>query len=121
MSGKRPRKAKRIYRELTDEERSRIAGVRRQVERELPELREKAKMVFAAHEAARRVVAQLKAERTRRGISLADVMNRSGITREAISKLENSEAPNPTVKTLVRYAAAIGLDLQMSAVAKPLK
>jgi DNA-binding phage protein len=115
MGAKRARTAKRIYRVLTDDERKRVATVRKEIQEELPDLRQKAKIAFAAHEAARNVIAQLKAERNRQGISLADVMSRSGINREAISKLENSDAPNPTVKTLVRYAAAIGLELHLSA------
>ena len=115
MCAKRVKKAKRIYRALTDEERLRVELVRKEIRDELPELRQKAKIAFAAHDAARNVIAQLKAERNRQGISLADVMGRSGINREAISKLENSDAPNPTVKTLVRYAAAIGLELHLTA------
>lgn len=110
------KQAKRVYRELTPAERKRVATVRLKIAGELPELKEKARIVFAAHEATRKVIADLKAERSRQGISLADVMNRSGINREAISKLENSETPNPTVRTLVRYAAAVGLELRLSTV-----
>jgi DNA-binding phage protein len=106
---------KRIYRNLTEAEAKRVAAVREQIGEELPELKERARAIFAGHEAARRVVADLKAQRQRQGISLADVMNRSGINREAISKLENSPAPNPTVRTLVRYAAAVGLELRVTA------
>ncbi len=115
MSRKQVKKAKRIFRDLTAVEKERITSVRRGIEVELPELMDKARVVFAAHDAARKVVAELKAERNRKGISLADVMDRSGINREAISKLENSESPNPTVKTLVRYAAAVGLELRLTA------
>jgi hypothetical protein len=34
---------------------------------------------------------------------------------EALSQLENHRAPNPTVRTLSRYAAAIVLDLHLVA------
>lgn len=115
MAKKQPRRARRIYRDLTEAERKRIDAVRAQVADELPELMEKARAVFAAHEATKKVIADVKAERARKGISLNDVMVRSGINREAISKLENSEAPNPTVRTLVRYAAAVGMELRLIA------
>lgn len=71
--------------------------------------------VFAAHDAARDVVARLKAERERRGLSLADMLRRTGMTREALSRLENHQSPNPTIRTLARYAAAIGLELHLEA------
>ena len=74
-----------------------------------------ARAVFAAHDSARAVVARLKAERERRGLSLADMLRRTGMSREALSRLENQQAPNPTVRTLARYAAAVGLELHLAA------
>jgi transcriptional regulator with XRE-family HTH domain len=46
---------------------------------------------------------------------LTDMLERTGISREALSRLENHEAPNPTVRTLARYAAAVGLELHVAA------
>jgi DNA-binding phage protein len=74
-----------------------------------------ARAVFAAHDSVRKVVARLKAERERRGLSLADMLHRTGMSREALSRLENHRSPNPTVRTLARYAAAVGLDLRLAA------
>jgi len=108
-------KATRIYRELSDAEWRSVKAARQQIKEELPELMEKGRLIFAAHEMARQVIAELKAARNERGISLAEVMRRSGVSREMISRLENDETPNPTVRTLVRYAAAIGVELTMSA------
>jgi hypothetical protein len=50
----------------------------------------------------------LKQERTKRGLSIGDVADRSGLDRAVISRLENGKQDNPTVATLMRYAAAIG-------------
>ena len=61
------------------------------------------------------MLGELKAERERRGLSLADMMRLTGMSRESISRLENDPAPNPTVLTFARYAAALGLELQFSA------
>jgi transcriptional regulator with XRE-family HTH domain len=69
----------------------------------------------AACDAAREVVSRLRNERERRGLSLADMLARTGVSREALSRLENHPAPNPTVRTLARYAAAVGLELHLAA------
>src|SRR5258707_14582863 len=74
-----------------------------------------AQAVFAAHHSARDVVTRLKEERERRGLSLADMLRQTGMSREALSRLENHQSPNPTVRTLARYAAAVGLELHIAA------
>ena len=108
------KKAKRVFRELTAEEWRNVEKARKQITEELPELMDEGRLVFAAHKAARQVIARLKEARTKQGISLAEVMRRSGISREMISRLENDQAPNPTVRTLVRYAAAVDVELTLS-------
>jgi ribosome-binding protein aMBF1 (putative translation factor) len=50
----------------------------------------------------------LKRDRLRRGISVAEVAERSGLDRAVVSRLENGKQDNPTVATLMRYAAALG-------------
>lgn len=59
-------------------------------------------------EVVREAMDALKAERMRQGLSLADLRERSGIERSALCKLENDIACNPTLRTLTRYAAAMG-------------
>lgn len=54
---------------------------------------------------------ELKKARTGAGLSLADVAERSGIDKAALSRLENGIHDNPTVETLMRYAAAVGKKL----------
>ena len=51
---------------------------------------------------------ELKKNREASGLSLADVAERSGIDKAALSRLENGVHDNPTVETLMRYATAIG-------------
>ncbi len=75
-----------------------------------------ARAVFAAYDSTREVVARLKAERERRGLSLGDMLQRTGMSREVLCRLENNRSPNPTVRTLARYAAAVGLELHLGAV-----
>ena len=45
------------------------------------------------------------------GISLYELEARPGISKSFRSRLENSAAPYPTLRTLHRYAATIGMDL----------
>lgn len=56
-------------------------------------------------------VAALRSRRESLGLSLADVEAKSGLKRSALSRLENSEDSNPTLLTLHRYAAAVGVSL----------
>jgi transcriptional regulator with XRE-family HTH domain len=54
------------------------------------------------------LIAALRAERERQGLSLADVTARSGMDRAAVHKLEIGLNKNPTAETLDRYAGAMG-------------
>jgi transcriptional regulator with XRE-family HTH domain len=41
-------------------------------------------------------------------LSIGDVAERSGLDRAVVSRLENGKQDNPTIATLMRYAAAVG-------------
>jgi len=60
------------------------------------------------------MLGQLKKHRQHQGLSLADVAERCGMDRSAISRLENGVYVNPTVDTLYRYAEAIGAEIGFS-------
>ena len=57
------------------------------------------------------VVPALKAAREDAGLTLAEVSEASGITVPTLSKLETGLHGNPTVRTLRRYAEALGKKL----------
>jgi hypothetical protein len=59
-------------------------------------------------------IAQLKRERETRGLSLADVSERSGLDKGMLSRLENGKIMNPTLTTLWRYAKAVGMQVGLS-------
>src|SRR5207249_7652827 len=63
----------------------------------------------------------LKRDRARCGLSISDVAERSGLDRAVVSRLENGKQDNPTVATLMRYAAALGKRLSWSYEALPAK
>lgn len=110
----------------TPEQRAAEEAIRRRFQSEpgLQELRDSGEIGPETYERARgqraegppdnpvrRLVAALRAERERQGLSLADVADRSGIDRAAIHKLEIGLNRNPTVETLHRYARALGVRL----------
>jgi DNA-binding phage protein len=107
------RQAKSVFREFTPAEKQHLANLRKKLDAERPEIEATGRALLAAHQSAKKLIAELKAERVNQGLSLADIKKRTGITREAISAMENSDSPNPTIKTLQRYALALGVELEM--------
>jgi DNA-binding XRE family transcriptional regulator len=69
--------------------------------------------------ALRRLMHELKAERERRGLSLADLAQTTGLTRAALSRLENGWNANPTLDTLTRYALGVGQELTLGSTPAP--
>ena len=109
------RVAKRLRRELTPEEKRRWQKAVAESTAERETIVDQGRAVLSARKVARQMLGELKAERERRGLSLADMMRLTGMSRESISRLENDPAPNPTMLTFARYAAALGLQLRFSA------
>lgn len=60
----------------------------------------------------RELIAALRAERERQGLSLSDLAERAGMDRSAIHKLEIGLNRNPTFATLSRYASALGTRIE---------
>ncbi len=102
-------------RKLTPEEAEEYHKIREDIEMEKPEIIVKAQQ--ARREARCKqlaaVMQSLKAAREAKGLSLADVYERTGIDRSALSKLENVANENPTIETLLRYAEIVGKRLEI--------
>lgn len=107
---------KRVTRDrrLTPEEAAKYREIRRGVAGELPELIARHHGRAATMDQLRGLLAQLKAEREAKGLSLNDLTELTGMDRSALSKLETGQRTNPTVETLVRYAEALGKRLVVS-------
>jgi DNA-binding XRE family transcriptional regulator len=114
---------KRIHRKIerTPEQQRELDEVRKRFQRERPGLDE----LLASGDATevvsqgeyldlRAMLVTLKRHRESQGLSLADVAQRCGVDRAAISRLENGVYVNPTVDTLYRYAQAVGADIGFS-------
>ncbi len=57
-----------------------------------------------------RVARILREEREKRGLSMNMIAERSGLSQQMVSYVER-EMRNPTLETLLRISAAIGVDL----------
>jgi ribosome-binding protein aMBF1 (putative translation factor) len=102
--------------ERTPEDQARIDAIREKYQREKPGPDQvpasgeyEGPVQAGAYWEVRRVMAELKAERERQGLTLAQLAERSGIDKGAISKLETGRQANPTVDTLSRLAAGLGI------------
>ena len=106
------REIKHTRRELTADERARVAEARKLTATEEGKIRRKAKEYKKAYDQGRATLVDavkvLKAEREKMGLSLADLAERTGMERPNLSRLENEAESNPTIATLTRYAEALG-------------
>jgi DNA-binding XRE family transcriptional regulator len=101
----------------TAEERVRENSLREQLQKQRPSLEDlvrtgecdpDAVMTMGMYFDVQRALQALKHERKRCGLSISDVAERSGLDRAVVHRLENGKQDNPTVATLMRYAAAVG-------------
>jgi len=106
----------------TPEQIAELRALRERFQRERPSVKQLIESGDAAEVlrqgdmiAIMRAGALLRAARQHAGLSLADVAQRTGIDRAALSRLENG-AHSPTLTTLTRYADALGLELKISLV-----
>lgn len=101
---------KRIIRSrrLTPEEAAKYKTAREQVEQELPELIGRHHARQSLMDQLQELLKELRAAREKKGLSLADLTELTGMDRSALSKLETGQRPNPTLETLERYAEVVG-------------
>jgi hypothetical protein len=102
-------------RRLTPEEAAHYKAVRAQVEKDLPDLmavgralRDRQRGV-PMQEAARK----LKEERERQGLTLEQLVEKSGLDAAQVTRLENDANHDATVASLTRYAQALGKTLEI--------
>lgn len=106
---------KRIHREPTAEQAAKYRRIREMIAAEIPEIKQEAKAFRQGRRAKiQEAIALLKAERELRGLSLADISERTGVSKSAISKLENNQHANPTINTLSKYADALKMVLSVT-------
>ena len=85
-------------RRLTTEEAAKYDEIRKQVMAEFPP---------AESNVVKEAISKLRMIREEQGLSLADMQERTGMTRANLCRLE-SEVRNVTLRTLERYSRALG-------------
>jgi transcriptional regulator with XRE-family HTH domain len=60
------------------------------------------------------LMVRLRGVRERIGLSLTELSERTGLTRAAISRLENGWNLNPTLETLYRYTEGLRIGLRFA-------
>ncbi len=111
---------------LTSEQRADVQAIREQSRNERPgpdELIDRGEIdelvPHGQFMELRLLTAQLRLLREKQALSLTDVSERSGLTRAAISRLENGWNLNPTLDTLYRFAAAVGAQIAFTVTPAP--
>ncbi len=111
----------------TAKQRAEDRAIRAKFQREKPSLNELSAsgdlselMQLGEFQSLRIAVHELKRLRETADLSLGDLSKLTGITKAALSRLENGRNLNPTLNTLQRYAAAVGRQVQL-AIAEPVK
>ena len=61
-----------------------------------------------------KATAAVRRARQAKGLSLTEVSRRSGLPLATLSRLEAGKNPRPTFETIARYAAGVGLDVDIS-------
>lgn len=90
----------------TPEKRAEYARVRELVEQEFPPLQ--------PGEPLLNLVASLRLERERQGLSLAEVCERTRMNVSTVNRLELGKVANPSYETLTALARALGLELEIT-------
>lgn len=99
---------RRVRVELTPAQREAMARLDAEVDGERDWIARKSAEVRKKHDAqVQRLALGLREARQSAGLSLTQLAERTGMTRQAISRIESGENRNPTLSTIVRLAEAL--------------
>jgi DNA-binding Xre family transcriptional regulator len=89
-----------------------LSAMANKIDREEGEsIKNKARQHKARHDRIRQTVARLKAARVQKKLTLEQVSIITGIGKANLSRLENDDAPNPTIDTILRISEAVGYEI----------
>lgn len=110
-------KAKRLTQatKRTPEEAARLKAIRDRYQAEKPTpdqiAGDRDLLTMGEYMEARVILHEIRKERERQNITLAELSERTGIDQGSLSKLESGKAENPTLKTLLRVLSALHIRL----------
>ncbi len=100
---------RRVRMELTPSQRETMSKAEAEVEKEKDWILAKSAAARKKHAAqVERLATRLREARQSADLSLTQLAERTGMTRQAISRIESGENRNPTISTIVRLAEALG-------------
>ena len=106
----------RSRRPLSAEEKAEFDRTASRAEQEAAEIEADARRFFDEHARLREVIALLKEERERQGISLNRMAETAEMDPANLHRLENDEHANPTLVTVERIAHALGKQIKVTIV-----
>lgn len=113
----KPANTYRSARQLSPERRKEMAELAKRIDvEESDELKAKGREIMDRYDEMMAIIQTLRDERGRQGLSLADIGQRIERSRENVFKLETAPNPNPTLRTLFRYAEALGKKIRIELV-----
>ena len=99
---------RRVRMELTPSQREAMAKADAEVEQERHWIDARSAEARNKHDAqVGRRASRLREARQSAGLSLTQLSERTGMTRQAISRIESGENRNPTMSTIIRLAEAL--------------
>lgn len=99
---------RRVRMELTPSQREAMAKAEAEAEQEKEWIDARSDRAKKKHDAVvQRLAARLREARQSAGLSLTQLSEQTGMTRQAISRIESGENRNPTVSTIIRLAEAL--------------
>jgi len=99
---------RRVRMELTPAQQAAMARVDAEVEQEKSWIQAKSAEMRERHDAlVQHLAARLREARKSADLSLSELSERTGMTRQAISRIESGENRNPTMNTIIRLAEAL--------------
>jgi DNA-binding XRE family transcriptional regulator len=99
---------RRVRMELISSQREAMAKADAEVEQERSWIDARSAEARKKYDAqVQRLASLLREARQSAGLSLTQLSERTGITRQAISRIESGENRNPTMSTIVRLAEAL--------------
>lgn len=109
--------AKPLHPALTPDRIAELRSLAKKIDREeKDEIINWGNKVMDRYEQMASILPALRAEREAQGLSLADMALKVGVGRERLSRLENNKGVNPTLRTLFRYAEALGKRVEIKLV-----
>ena len=106
---------RRTHPSLTPKRIAELAQLAQKIDREeADEIKAEGRAILLRHETVKNLIRAVKEARLAKGLSLADVGEKSSIGKANLCRLENDLDPNPTLETLLRYAGAVGVEVHVS-------